>query len=57
MSWMHVRSLEEQRTLSFHYFFLSADPGGIDSAFHRAVEGRKEKTTSLRERYIRPAEG
>ena len=24
-------------------FFLSADPGGIGSAFHRAEDGRKKK--------------
>jgi len=42
-------SLEAQRTLSFFSFFLSADPGGIGSAFHWAEEGRKEKTTSLRD--------
>jgi hypothetical protein len=42
-------SFEPQRTLSFFFFFLSADPGGIGSAFHRAEEGRKEKTASLRD--------
>jgi hypothetical protein len=54
-------SFETQRAQSFYSFFLSADPGGIGSApekhtscftgqaFHRAEEGRKEKTTSLRE--------
>ena len=56
-----LRSFEPQRAQSFYSFFLSADPGGIGSApekhtscftgqaFHRAEEGRKEKTTSLRE--------
>jgi len=28
--------------------FLSADPGGIGSAFHRAEEGRKKKTLVLK---------
>jgi hypothetical protein len=45
-------SFEPQRTLSFNFFFLSADPGGIGSAFHWAEEGRKEKTTSLREIFV-----
>jgi hypothetical protein len=29
---------------------LSADPGGIGSAFHRAEEGGKQKDSSLREK-------
>ena len=40
-----LHSFKAQRTLSF--FFLSADPGGIGSAFHWAEEGRKEKTAIL----------
>ena len=28
--------------------FLSADPGGIGSAFHRAEEGRKKKSHVLK---------
>ena len=59
-----LRSLEAPRTLSFYFFFLSADPGGIGSApekhtscftgqaFHRAEEGRKEKTASLRDIFV-----
>jgi hypothetical protein len=47
-----LRSFKAQRTLSLNFFFLSADPGGIGSAFHWAEEGRKEKTTSLREIFV-----
>jgi len=28
--------------------FLSANPGGIGSAFHRAEDGRKKKTLALK---------
>jgi hypothetical protein len=46
-----LHSFEAQRTLSF--FFLSADPGGIGSAFHWAEEGRKEKTATLRDLFVK----
>jgi hypothetical protein len=37
---VHRRVAEHAKRMNI---FLSADPGGIGSAFHRAEEGRKKK--------------
>jgi hypothetical protein len=37
---VHRRVAEDAKRMNI---FLSADPGGIGSAFHRAEEGRKKK--------------
>jgi len=39
-------SPQRRRERRVYNFLLSADPRGIGSAFHRAEEGRKQKTQS-----------
>ena len=38
-----LHSLEALRALSSYLFFLSADPGGIGYAFHRAWRAERKK--------------
>ncbi len=42
---VHRKVAEDSKKMNI---FLSADPGGIGSAFHRAEEGRKKKTLVLK---------